>query len=209
MNGQNIGYVRVSSVDQNEQRQLIDVKLDITFIDKVSGKDTNRPKLIELMNYARAGDIIHVHSIDRLARNLMDLKNIIDTLVEKEVNVKFYKENLYFSKSSNNPMDNLLLSILGAFAEFERSIIKERQKEGIRLAKEKDTYRGRMPLLTKTEVIQAKKDQERKIPITVISKKLGVSRMTMYRYLNDAGKWKLSYKKETIIKLIEDKDPVE
>lgn len=201
MKGQDIGYVRVSSVDQNEQRQLIDIKLDIIFTDKTSGKDTDRPKLIEMMKYARAGDIVHVHSIDRLARNLIDLKKIIQSLTDRDVSVKFYKENLFFTKSSENPMDNLLLSILGAFAEFERSIIRERQREGIRLAKEKGTYQGRLPLLSKSEVIQAKKDTVREIPVTVVARNLGVSRTTMYRYLADIDKWELSYRKEGTLRL--------
>ena len=198
MAGQDIGYIRVSSVDQNEQRQLVDVKLDKIFIDKTSGKDTNRPSLLEMMSYARDGDTIHVHSIDRLARNLIDLKKIIQTLVDKNVSVKFYKENLIFTKASDNPMDNLLLSILGGFAEFERSIIKERQKEGIRLAKEKGTYKGRMPLLTKSDVVKAAEDRKKEIPTSVIARQLKVSRTTLYRYLDDVGKWKMSYKKEEI-----------
>lgn len=198
MAGQDIGYIRVSSVDQNEQRQLVDVKLDKIFIDKTSGKDTNRPSLIEMMNYARDGDTIHVHSIDRLARNLIDLKKIIQSLVDKNVSIKFYKENLIFTKASDNPMDNLLLSILGGFAEFERSIIKERQKEGIRLAKEKGTYKGRMPLLSKSEVLMADEERKKEVPVSALARRLNVSRTTLYRYLEDVGKWKMSYKKEEI-----------
>lgn len=200
MAGQNLGYIRVSSVDQNEQRQLIDVDLDKTFIDKTSGKDVNRPSLNEMLNYARDGDTVHVHSIDRLARNLIDLKKIIMILVEKNVSIRFYKENLYFSKTSNNPMDNLLLSILGAFAEFERSIIKERQREGIKIAKEKGTYAGRMPTLTKSEVEQAYSDKKKGVPMALLARQLNVSRTTLYRYFSDVGKWKLSYKKEKIPK---------
>lgn len=134
--GQKIGYIRVSSLDQNEQRQLDGVPVDKTFTDKASGKDTNRPKLQEAIEYVREGDTLIVHSMDRLARNLNDLRGMVEQLTTKGVIVQFIKENLTF-KGDDDAMQNLMLNIMGAFAEFERNLIRERQREGIALAKER------------------------------------------------------------------------
>lgn len=116
MTGQRVGYVRVSSLDQNEDRQLESVELDRRFVDKVSGKDVNRPQLQEMMKYVREGDVVIVHSLDRLARNLADLLNLVEQLTVKGVTVEFVKEHLSFS-GNDDPMSKLLLSVLGAFAE--------------------------------------------------------------------------------------------
>src|SRR5271155_5669349 len=130
MTGQRIGYIRVSSTDQNTQRQLEDVKVDRTFTDKISGKDTNRPKLQEMIDFVREGDSVIVHSMDRLARNLDDLRRIVQMLTKKGVSVEFIHEHLTFT-GADTPMANLMLSVMGAFAEFERALIRERQLEGI------------------------------------------------------------------------------
>ena len=125
MTGQRIGYIRVSSTDQNTQRQLEDVQVDRIFTDKISGKDTNRPKLQEMIDFVREGDAVIVHSMDRLARNLDDLRRIVQTLTKKGVRVEFIHEHLTFT-GEDTPMANLMLSIMGAFAEFERALIRER-----------------------------------------------------------------------------------
>src|ERR1700721_843936 len=132
--GKRIGYIRVSSVDQNTERQLDGVQLDKTFTDKASGKDTKRPQLQAALDYLRDGDVLVVHSMDRLARNLDDLRKIVLGLTERGVVVEFVKEHLTFTRE-DNAMSKLLLSVMGAFAEFERSLISERQREGIALAK--------------------------------------------------------------------------
>jgi len=119
-----IGYIRVSTSDQNTSRQLEGLALDKVFTDTASGKDTMRPELENLKIFAREGDTIVVHSMDRLARNLDDLRQIVRTLTGKGAKVQFIKENLTFS-GDDSPLANLLLSIMGAFAEFERSLIKE------------------------------------------------------------------------------------
>src|ERR1039458_9145226 len=124
--GKRIGYVRVSSVDQNELRQLDGVELDKKFIDKASGKDTNRPHLQAALEYLRDGDVLVIHSMDRLARNLDDLRRIVTELTGRGVVVEFVKEQMTFT-SEDNAMSKLLLSLMGAFAEFERALIKERQ----------------------------------------------------------------------------------
>jgi DNA invertase Pin-like site-specific DNA recombinase len=141
---QNIAYIRVSSIDQNTVRQLSDcgVTMDKTFTDMLSGATTERPELLAMLDYARAGDCIHVHSIDRLARSLVDLQGLINQLNTKGVTVRFHKESLEFSGDAN-PMNDLLLNMLGAVAQFERATILERQREGIVKAKAAGKYTGR------------------------------------------------------------------
>src|SRR3954467_10789201 len=147
MAGQRIGYIRVSTLDQETQRQLEGVALDQTFTDKASGKDTNRPQLEQMLRFARSGDSVIVHSMDRLARNLDDLRRIVKTLNGRGVRIEFVKESLVFT-GEDSPMANLLLSVMGAFAEFERALINERQREGIALAKQRGAYRGRKKTLS-------------------------------------------------------------
>ena len=132
MAGQRIGYIRVSSLDQQVDRQLDGMVLDQIFTDKASGKDTNRPQLELMLRFARSGDTVVVHSMDRLARNLDDLRRIVHTLTGKGVRIEFVKEHLSFT-GDDSPMASLLLSVMGAFAEFERALIHERQREGIAL----------------------------------------------------------------------------
>ena len=139
----NVGYVRVSSVDQNTDRQLDGVVLDRKFEDKVSGATTDRPKLQEMLNYVRHGDTIHVHSIDRLARSLEDLLSLVKGLTAKGVSVHFHKEQMLFNGEAN-PMQELMLGLLGSVAQFERALIRERQLEGIIKAKAKGVYKGRI-----------------------------------------------------------------
>jgi DNA invertase Pin-like site-specific DNA recombinase len=124
MHGQRIGYIRVSTLDQHTERQLEGIKVDKTFLDKASGKDTKRPQLDQLMSFVRSGDTVIVHSMDRLARNLADLRRIVQTLTGKGVRIEFVKEHLTFT-GEDSPMANLMLSVMGAFAEFERALIKE------------------------------------------------------------------------------------
>ena len=138
MPGQRIGYVRVSSFDQNPERQLEGVSLNKVFTDKASGKDTKRPELEALLAFAREGDTIVVHSMDRLARNLDDLRRLVQMLTKRGIRIEFVKEGLHFT-GEDSPMANLLLSVMGAFAEFERALIRERQREGIALAKKGST----------------------------------------------------------------------
>ncbi|WP_283104619.1 recombinase family protein [Shewanella olleyana] len=141
---QHIGYIRVSSVDQNIDRQLKDVELDKVFTDKCSGKDTNRPELLQLIEYARDGDYIHVHDISRMARNTEDLLRLVKSFTSKGITLKFHKEHLEFTGVSN-PMQDLMLTMLGGIYQFERAMILERQREGIAIAKSKGRYKGKQP----------------------------------------------------------------
>lgn len=183
--GKRIGYIRVSSVDQNEARQveaLSALHIDKTFIDKLSGKDTNRPQLQAAIEYMRDGDVLVCHSMDRLARNMRDLQNLIAELNARHIAVEFCKENLAFT-GEDSPMSKLMLSILGGVAEFERSLIRERQREGIAAAKERGDYRGRKKALSNeqsTEIRQRAAAGERKADL---ARAFGISRETVYQYL--------------------------
>jgi DNA invertase Pin-like site-specific DNA recombinase len=182
MTGQRIGYVRVSTVDQNVDRQLDGLVLDQIFTDKASGKDTSRPQLEALLKFARRGDVVVVHSLDRLARNLDDLRRIVADLTGRGVQVQFLKENLIFT-GEDSPMANLMLSVMGAFAEFERSLIKERQCEGVALAKQRGVYKGRKKALTPAEAVILKSRIAGGESKAQVARDLGISRETLYQYL--------------------------
>ena len=183
--GQNIGYIRVSSEGQNTARQLDEflgsIALDKTFTDTMTGSTKCRPQLEECLNYLRKGDTLHVHSIDRLARNLLDLQEIIEALVVKNVNVKFHSESLTFT-GDDSPMSKLTLHLMGAFAEFERTIIKSRQREGIEAAKKSGKHLGRPKLDKKlsAKVNQLKADG---LNVVEISKQMKLSRPSIYKLL--------------------------
>lgn len=185
MSGQNVGYIRVSSVDQNTARQLDGVSLDKVFEDKASGKDANRPQLIACMHHLREGDTLHIHSMDRLARNLDDLRRIVKGLTEKGVVVRFHKESLSFT-GEDSPMANLLLSMLGAVAQFERELIKERQREGIAVAKSEGKYKGGKKKLTDEQVSEMLGKIASGVKKAVVAREYGISRETLYQYMNAA-----------------------
>lgn len=182
MKGQRIGYIRVSTTDQNTERQLEGIALDRVFTDKASGKDANRHALQEMMAYARAGDCVTVHSLDRLARNLGDLRTIVTSLNAKGVTVEFVSERLTFD-GSENPMSSLMLNLLGAFAEFERAIIKRRQAEGISIAKAKGVYKGRKPKLDDQQAAELRQRVAAGETKAVVARALGICRETLYNYL--------------------------
>jgi DNA invertase Pin-like site-specific DNA recombinase len=179
---QQVGYRRVSTVDQNTARQLDGIDLNEVFEDKASGKDTDRPQLQACITHCRKGDTLHVHSMDRLARNLDDLRRVVRQLTEKGVVVKFHKENLEF-KGDDTPMANLLLSMLGAVAEFERALIRERQREGIAVAKAAGAYKGRKPSLTAERIQELRQRAASGEKKTSLAKEFGISRETVYSYL--------------------------
>jgi DNA invertase Pin-like site-specific DNA recombinase len=182
MLGQRLGYIRVSTLDQHEERQLEGIEVDKTFTDKASGKDTTRPQLEILMSFVRTGDTVVVHSMDRLARNLDDLRRIVQTLTGRGVRIEFVKEHLAFT-GEDSPMSHLMLSVMGAFAEFERALIHERQREGIALAKQRGAYRGRRKSLSEAEITQLRDRLTTGISKAQAARELGVSRETLYQYL--------------------------
>ncbi len=173
-----IGYVRVSSYDQNPVRQLEHLEVDRVFTDKASGKDSERPQLQALLSYAREGDTIVIHSMDRLARNVDDLRRIVLGQTRRGVRIQFIKENLIFT-GEESPMANLMLSVLGAVAQFERDLIKERQREGIALAKQRGAYTGRKKALVAERIEELRTrigNGEKKAPL---AREFGISRETV------------------------------
>lgn len=182
MIGQRIGYVRVSSLGQNTERQLEGVQVDRTFTDKVSGKDTNRPKLQEMLEFVLEGDTVVIHSMDRLARNLDDLRRMVQLLTKKGVAVEFIHEHLTFT-GEDTPMAHLLLSVMGAFAEFERALIRERQLEGIALAKQRGAYTGRKKSLSEAAITELQERLRTGVTKAQLARELGISRETLYHYL--------------------------
>lgn len=180
--GQRVGYIRVSGLHQNTARQLEGVAVDRTFEEKVSGKNLNRPQLDAMLAYVREGDEVLVHSMDRLARNLDDLRKLVQTLTKKKVKVTFVKEGMTFT-GDDTSLSLLMLSMMGAFAEFERSLLLERQREGIAIAKARGAYKGRKPSLTQDQAVQLRAraaSGERK---AVLAREFGISRETLYQYL--------------------------
>jgi DNA invertase Pin-like site-specific DNA recombinase len=179
-----IGYIRVSSNSQNTDRQLDGVTLDKTFTEKQSGKSANdRLELQNCIDYTREGDTLHVHSIDRLARNLADLQALVARINSKGVAVQFHKENLTFTADGSSPMNNLMFQMLGAFAEFERSIIKERQREGIDKALEKGIKFGAKPKFSSEQIEQIKARHGAGVSVANIAKEFETSRQTIYTVL--------------------------
>jgi DNA invertase Pin-like site-specific DNA recombinase len=182
-----VGYIRVSSTDQNLARQLDGLALDRVFEDKVSGKDTKRPALQEMLLYVREGDTLYVHSIDRLARNLVDLRGLVSTLNNKGVTVAFQKEALTFSPDKSNPMNTLMLNMMGAFAEFERSMIRERQREGIAAAKAAGKPTGRPASLTPDQVKTIKQRVAQGDSKAMLAATYNVTRATIYAAIKNSS----------------------
>lgn len=185
MVGQRVGYRRVSSVDQKADRQLDGIQVDKIFTDKASGKDVDRPALQKALDYVREGDTLVVHSMDRLARNLDDLRRIVRDLTGRGVRVEFVKEAQTFT-GEDNPMSHLMLSLLGAVAEFERALIRERQREGIAIAKAAGKYRGGQPKLTDAQAAELAGRKRAGESVAALAREYGVSRQTVYRYVAEA-----------------------
>ena len=173
-----IGYIRVSTVEQNTERQLSHLTLDKLFEEKVSAKTTNRPKLQELLNYIREGDEIYVHDISRLARNIEDLHSLVNHITGKGCTVHFIKENLSFTSNQSDPVSQLLLSMLGAVYQFERSIMLERQKEGIEAAKRAGKYTGRKATIDNKRIKQLQQDG---YSIAQTAQMMGISKSSVQR----------------------------
>lgn len=188
--GKRIGYVRVSSADQNDARQLDGVALDKTFTDKASGKDTNRPQLIAMLEFVREGDHIYVHSMDRLSRSLRDLQDVVERLTAKGITITFVNESLTFeppttgADAHKTAYSTLMLQLLGAVGQFERALIKERQREGIAIAKAKKLYKGRKPALDDADVAKLKQMVADGLAKVEIAKTFDISRASVYVYLN-------------------------
>ena len=182
MQGQRIGYVRVSSFDQNPERQLESLRAAKIFTDKTSGKNTQRVELDAMLSFVREGDTVVVHSMDRLARNLDDLRRLVQDLTRRGIRIEFIKESLTFT-GEDSPIANLMLSVMGAFAEFERALIRERQREGIVLAKQRGAYRGRKKALSPEQISAVRQRVATGEQKASLARELGISRETLYQYL--------------------------
>ena len=176
-----IGYRRVSTTDQNLDRQELD-GCEKVFEEKLSGANRERPALRDLIDFAREGDEVIVHSLDRLARDLRDLKSIVDELNGKGATIEFLQERLRFSPDADDPLSKLQLHLMGAFAEFELSLLRKRQAEGIARAKAKGVYKGRKATIDRERVAELR---EQGLGATEIAKALGIGRASVYRVLQD------------------------
>lgn len=179
-----VGYIRVSSVDQNEARQLVTMEkynVEKIFSEKVSAKDTNRPKLQEMLDYVREGDTIVIHDFSRLARSTKDLLNIVEYLNNKNVTLISTKESI----DSSTPSGKLMLTMIGAINEFERANLLERQREGIAIAKDKGKYKGRKEVKIDNFEEYYNKYMNREINKSQLAKELGVSRPTLDKLIKE------------------------
>lgn len=184
----NVAYVRVSTIDQNEARQVEALEkhnIDKWYIEKVSGKDTNRPKLKEMLDYVREGDVVYIHDFSRLARSTKDLLNIVETLKDKGVSLVSNKENI----DSSTPTGKLMLTMIGAIAEFERQNLLERQKEGIAIAQREGKFKGRQVKQVDDVMFDMVYEQYQKRQITkmIAAEMLGISRPTLDKLLKEKG----------------------
>lgn len=175
-----INYIRVITTSQNTDRQLAGVPCDKTFIDKCSGKDTNRPEFNLMMDYVRDGDQINVHELSRLARNTPDLLEIVSNLNKRGVSIRFMKENLHFT-GDEDPFQSLMLTMLGAISTFERDLLLERQREGIAIAKQKGKYQGRKSSFSSEKIKEIKLQFEGAKNKAELARNLGISRSYLYK----------------------------
>lgn len=179
-----LAYIRVSTIEQNEQRQMEAMQkynIEKWFVEKVSAKDTNRPKLQELLDFAREGDIIHIHDFSRLARSTKDLLDIVELLNNKGVVLISNKENI----DTGTPTGKLMLTMIGAINEFERTNLLERQREGIAIAKREKKYKGRKAITIPNFEENYKRYLKREINKTKLAKELKISRPTLDKLINE------------------------
>jgi len=178
---ENVGYIRVSSESQNTDRQLDGIILDRTFTDKLSGATKDRPQLQLCLQYLRRGDTLYVHSIDRLARSLRDLEDIVKSLTSRDVTVIFHTQGLTFT-SEANPVSTMMLQMLGVIAQFERTLTNTRQREGIAVAKAKGKHMGR-PTIDYNRRNEAIELCKQGMNISQISRAMGLSRSSINKLL--------------------------
>lgn len=191
MPGQVIGYVRVSTVDQNPERQIVAIQAalgtepDRWFTDHASGSSTTRPALTAMLTHVRDQDVILVASMDRLARSVVDLDQLVTQLTARGVTIRFLKEALAFQSAGRaDPLAVFQLQVMGAFAQLERELIRDRQREGIEAAKARGVYRGRTRRLTAAQVAAARAEVSSGVPKAVVARRLGVARQTLYDALS-------------------------
>ena len=179
--------IRVSSEDQNEARQVELAKkegAEKIFIDKLSGKDLERPQFQAMMNYVREGDDVYFHDLSRAGRNLQDVLNSITTLRGKGVNIHFMAENLHLDAKKTNPIQDFFFHMMAAFAQCERAMNKERQREGTEIAKRNGSFLGRASKLTEENIKEALRMVELGVTKIKIAKKFNITKSTLNRSIN-------------------------
>ena len=179
-----VGYVRVSSIDQCEERQLVSMEkynVEKIFSEKVSAKDTNRPELERMLDWVKEGDTLVVHDFSRLARSTKDLLNIVEQLEKKKVDLISTKENI----DTSTPTGKLMLTMIGAINEFERANLLERQREGIALAKAKGKYKGRKEIKIKDFDVYYSRYMRRELNKSQLARELKISRPTLDKLLKE------------------------
>lgn len=181
---QKFAYVRVSTADQNADRQLEAMpEVDRIYQEKISGKDTNRPQLQALLGTLRAGDQVFVSDMTRLGRSMIDLIDLTNQIVEAGCSITFLKEGMTFDGSSkDDPYLNLQRNMMSAFAEFERAIIRQRQREGVAIAKLKGVYKGGSKKLSRADADRLRADKAAGLSVPLIMSKYNVSRASVYNY---------------------------
>jgi len=181
----NVAYVRVSTVEQNEARQIEALEkhnIDKWFKEKVSGKDTNRPQLQAMIDFVREGDTVYIHDFSRLARSTKDLLHIVETLNKKGVHLVSNKENV----DTSTPTGKLMLTMIGAIAEFERANLLERQKEGIAIAQKNGAYKGRKAKEIDNKFVELyERYNKREINKSQMAKELEISRPTLDKMIKE------------------------
>ena len=178
-------YIRVSTILQNTERQLLAVPCDRVYEDKLSGKDTNRPQFQLMMSNLRSDDVVNVHSLDRVGRNTKDILEIVETIKSIGATIHFHKENLKFDGSKSDLYSDLMLTILSGFATFERNIILERQREGIEIAKQKGKYKGGKQKFDVEQKNRIKELVEEGVSISSVCRTMNCSRPTIYKVINE------------------------
>lgn len=178
-------YCRISTCHQSLSRQEVDTDYDRIFEDKLSGKNTDRPQLQLMLDIIRENDLIEVHSMDRLARNTRDLLELVDTITKKGATIHFKKENLTFNSNTNDPVQKLMLTMIGAVAEMERELIASRVREGVAIAKLNHKYKGGKKKLSDEQVKILNDMYAKHYSLTKIAKELHISRPTVYSYLKE------------------------
>ena len=173
-------YKRVSTTDQNLDRQLVEVECDREYVEKVSGKDTNRPQLQAMLQNIREGDIVHVHELSRLGRSVKDLLEVVEQITSAGGTVKFHKENLEFKGGDKDPFQALMLNLLSSIAQFERELLLSRQREGIAIAKAKGKYKGKQSKFSTADVERIKAEFEATDNKSKLAERYGITRAYLY-----------------------------
>lgn len=179
-------YVRVSTIQQKTERQLLDISCDREYLDKLSGKDKNRPQLQAMLDNLRAGDIVNIHELSRLGRNTKDLLNLVDQIISIGAIVHFHKENLIFDGSKKtDPFQQLMLGMLSAISQFERDLMLERQREGIAIAQAKGKYKGRKSNFSYDTIAKIKEQFTMSKNKAELAREYGISRGYLYELVKN------------------------